>query len=305
MFRLLFAIVRYRDVAYARRLARRAAANLRLVLGSLGSHYVRVRPYEDFGGVAPGGACERFVLGDQPAGLVRVNLAAYHLALADVAGRVVVDVGTNEGAGAALLATKARQVVALDVSPQSIAAAGARYRLPNLEFHVHDAIRPYPLPAGGADVVFSSEVIEHVADGPAFIRAAGAALGGDGILLLNTPNYDFNRFENRLNVHHVNPYNDSRLRSELEVEFERVEILGLTYDAAIDRSREVRPDPLPPEAMPYSFGDPIVVDRYLALRLRITPRWVPLGGPEPPEYLWVRASHPRRAASQEAGSAGR
>ncbi len=275
------------------------------MFGSLGSHYERIRPYADFGGVTAGSACERYVLGEQPAGLLRVNLAAYHLALPDVADRVVVDAGTNEGAGAALLARRARRVVAFDVSSESIEAARKRYPLPNVDFRVHDATRPFPLRPGEADVVFSSEVIEHLADGPAFLRAAAAALNEGGVLLLKTPNFDFNRYENRLNIHHVNVYDVRRLRSELNVVFRDVSIRGLTYDTDVDRSVEERPDPLPPEAMPYAFGDPIIVDRALVLRLRITPRWVPLGGPEPPEYLWVRASRPRPVDSQGAATPSR
>ena len=92
------------------------------------------------------------------------------------AGKVVVDAGANEGAGAALLARRAARVIAFDVSPEAVAAARARYPAANLEFHVHDATRPFPVAPGSADVVFSSEVIEHLRDGPGFLRSAAEAL---------------------------------------------------------------------------------------------------------------------------------
>jgi SAM-dependent methyltransferase len=228
-----------------------------------------------------------------------VNLAAYHLALPDVAGKVVVDAGTNEGAGAALFAARAARVIAFDRSFAGIAAARSRYPAPNLEFSVHDATLPFPLADGTADVVFSSEVIEHLSDGPGFIRAAARALRPEGILLVKTPNYDFNRLENRLNPHHVNLYNAKRLQAEVQVTFESVEISGLTYDVAIERDTEERPDPRPPEEIPYRFGDPIVIDRALLLLMRVTPRRVPIPGPEVPEYLWLRASRPFRRPPQE------
>ncbi|HEU4333752.1 MAG TPA: methyltransferase domain-containing protein [Candidatus Eisenbacteria bacterium] len=272
---------------------------MRLVFGALGAHYVRIRPYEDFGGVEAGTTCERLVLGAQPAGLLRVNLVAYHLALPDVEGKVVVDAGTNEGAGAALLATRAARVSAFDIAPGAIAAASARYARTNLDFRVHDATKPFPLPDGSADVVISSEVIEHLRDGAAFVRHAARVLRPDGILFVKTPNDDFNRLENRLNPHHVNCYTAKRLRAEVQAEFEEVRLEGLTYDVAMERTLEERPDPRPPEEMGYSFGDPIVIDRALAIRMRITPRRVPLGGPEPPEYLWLRAARPRAAGRQE------
>lgn len=292
-------------MAYARRLWRRSRENLGLVLGSLGSHYVRLKPYEDFGGVPSGESCERFVRGEQPAGLVRVNLAAYHLALPDVSGKVVVDAGTNEGAGAALFARHAARVVAFDVSDEGIASARARYARPNLEFHVHDATRPFPIPDGEADVVFSSEVIEHLRDGDAFLAAAARALKPGGILLLKTPNYDFNRFENRLNPHHVSPYTARRLRAAVKARFEGVELSGLTYDVAIDRETEDRPPALEPEEAPYRFGDPILVDRSIVLRMKVTPRSAAIPGPEVPEYLWVRAVRAKIPASQEAIPSGR
>lgn len=252
-----------------------------------------------------GEACERFVMGEQPAGLIRVNLATYHLALPDVVDRVVVDAGTNEGAGAALFARHAARVVAFDVSSEGIEAARARYVRPNLEFHVHDATRPFPIPDGEADVVFSSEVIEHLPDGDAFLRAAARALKPGGLLLLKTPNDDYNRYENRLNPHHVSPYSASRLRGKVQVRFEAVRISGLTYDVSIDRETDERPDPLPPEERPYRFGDPIVVDRSIVLRMRVTPRRIEIPGPEVPEYLWVRASRTPLPASQEVAPLGR
>ncbi|HEU4725236.1 MAG TPA: class I SAM-dependent methyltransferase [Candidatus Eisenbacteria bacterium] len=261
-----------------------------------------MKPYEDFGGVPSAAACERFVLGEQPAGFVRVNLAAYHLALPDVAGKVVVDAGTNEGAGAALFARHAARVVAFDLSRAGIDAARARYARPNLEFHVHDATRPFPMPDESADVVFSSEVIEHLPDGAAFLRAAARALKPGGLLLLKTPNDDYNRYENRLNPHHVSPYTAKRLRALVQAFYEAVTIDGLTYDLAIVRGTEDRPDPAPPEEHPYRFGEAIEIDRLLLLRLRVTPRRVPLPGAEAPEYLWLRAARPRTTPSQEAAA---
>lgn len=249
--------------------------------------------------MAAGTTCERLILGAQPAGLVRVNLIAYHLALPEVAGKIVVDAGTNEGAGAALLATRAARVAAFDIAPEAIAAASSRHARPNLDFRVHDATKPFPLPDGCADVVFSSEVIEHLRDGAAFLRHAARVLKPDGVLLVKTPNDDFNRLENRLNPHHVNCYTSNRLRNEVRALFEEVLLEGLTYDVAMERSLEERPDPSAPEEMPYVFGDPIVVDRALAIRMRVTPRRVPLGGSEPPEYLWLRAARPRAAGRQE------
>lgn len=292
LLRLIEALVRDRDVHYARRLIGRAWANLRLVGGALGAHYVRIHPWRDFGGFDGEDACGRFEAGRQPAGFVRMNLIPYHLALPDVAGRVVVEAGANEGAGAALFARHAREVHAFDVSAEAIAVANRRPRPPNLHFSVHDATRPFPLPDGSAGVVFASEVIEHLADGRAFLDHAARVLEPGGRLILKTPNVAYNRYENRMNVHHVNPYDAGRLRRQLEERFDRVEIEGLTYRIGLATSAEDRPDAAAPEDAPYAFGDPVVVDRVLVTRLTVTPVRVAPGGV--PEFLFARAT--RRGA---------
>lgn len=294
LVRFLTALIVDHDVHYARRLLSRAAANLKLVGGALGAHYVRILPYRDFGGVDPAESCERHVAGEQPAGFVRVNLIPYHLVLGEIRDKVVIEIGCNEGAGAALFAGVAREVHAFDVSADAIAAARACRARSNLHFAVHDASLPFPLPDASADVVFSSEVIEHVKDGDAFIASAARLLRPGGLLAIKTPNVDYNRTENRLNPHHVHPYDAASLRAALARHFDDVRIEGLTFDARFDTAPEDRPDPTPPEAAPYRFGDPIAIDRVLVTRMTVTPRRVT--GSEPPEYLFARATRGTRNA---------
>jgi SAM-dependent methyltransferase len=289
-FRFLVALIVYRDWHWARRLLARARQNLALVFGGLGARYVRIVPWTDFGGAAPGAACERLELNRQPAGYVRIHLAAYHLILPEVIGHVVVDAGTNEGYGAALLARHARKVIAFDVSEAAITAARARYPRPNLEFHVHDATRPFPVADGEAHVVFASEVIEHLSDPRAFVRAAARALDPDGLLIVKTPNVAFNRLENRLNPHHVSPFDARRLASVLGECFSDVRIEGYWLREDLSVETEDRPDGASPEELPYTFGEPIVVDRVRVVRLVVTPQRAlhPAGAPE---YLlaWARS----------------
>lgn len=288
-YRFLVALVAYRDWHWAARLLSRAYDNLALVFGALGARYVRVVPWVDFGGAEPGHACERLELSRQPEGFARIHLAAYHLILPEVHGRVVVDAGTNEGYGAALLARHAKRVIAFDVSEAAITAARGRYRLPNLEFHVHDAMQAFPVADGSAHVVFASEMIEHVRDGAAFVRAAARALDDDGLLIVKTPNVAYNRYENRLNPHHVNSYDARHLAAELEACFRDVRIEGYWLREDLVVETEDRPSTVTPEARPYAFGEPIVVDRVRVVKLVVTPHRA-LRSAASPEYLlaWAR-----------------
>jgi len=292
ILRFLVALIRYGDIHYARRLIARAASNLHLVSSALGARYVRVKPWQDIGGVCEPGGCERLRTGVQPPGFVRVNLAAYHLALPEVGGRVVVDAGTNEGYGAALFARHAREVWGFDASAEAIAAAAARYRIPNLRFALHDVTRPFPVPRGSVDVVFSSEVIEHLADGDGFLDAARTALRPGGVLLIKTPNDAWNRYENRRNPHHINSYDAARLRRKLALLFEHVTIEGLRYREDLLTGAEDRPEPVAPEERPYRFGDPIDVDRVLVTRLRVVPERTRSTSGAEAEYLFARAVRP-------------
>ena len=111
------------------------------------------------------------------------HLAAYRFARAHAAGRAVLDAGSGEGYGAALLAEVAARVVGIDRA-EAVRVAAARHRAPGLEFRAHDLER---LGALGErfDLVVSFQVIEHVRDPVGFLRAL-ARLGG--ALVVTTPN---------------------------------------------------------------------------------------------------------------------
>ena len=230
-----------------------------------------------------------------------MNLIPYHLALGDVAGRAVIDVGTNEGAGAALLASRAREVCGIDRSEDAIRAARERHRAPNLRFLVHDAGQPLPFPDGSAGAIVSSEVIEHLPSAEAMIESAARVLEPDGILLIKTPNDEYNRLENRLNPHHVNPYTSRRLASELLSHFGEVKVEGITYDVDLETAPEdMSGGEGDPVLAPYRFGDPIRIERAMVVRMKVTPRRVADLRTEVPEYLWARASRPRKPGSGRA-----
>jgi len=109
------------------------------------------------------------------------HLVVYRWVADQVAGMRVVDMGSGEGYGAALLAEVAREVVGVEANPEAFAHAVARYRRPNLSF-VKELIESYGEPADG---IVCLQTIEHLQN-PDATLAHYAALAP--VLFISTPN---------------------------------------------------------------------------------------------------------------------
>lgn len=115
----------------------------------------------------------------------RRHEAAYlHLA-PYCAQAVVLDAGCGEGYGAALLASTARRVVALDYDRHT--AGHVAHRYPELTT-VRGNLVTLPLASSSLDVVVSLQVIEHLWDQPMFLAECARVLRPGGRLLVSTPN---------------------------------------------------------------------------------------------------------------------
>lgn len=98
---------------------------------------------------------------------------------------VVLDAGCGEGYGAALLASAARRVVALDYDRHTACHAARRY--PELGI-VRGNLAALPLASSSLDVVACLQVIEHLWDQPGFLAECARVLRPGGRLLVTTPN---------------------------------------------------------------------------------------------------------------------
>jgi 2-polyprenyl-6-hydroxyphenyl methylase/3-demethylubiquinone-9 3-methyltransferase len=101
-------------------------------------------------------------------------------------GRRVADVGCGAGLLAEPLARLGAEVTALDAAPENIEAARLHAQGQGLEIDYR--VGGVEGLEGRYDLVTCLEVIEHVADVPAFVRGLAAALAPDGLLVLSTPN---------------------------------------------------------------------------------------------------------------------
>jgi SAM-dependent methyltransferase len=118
----------------------------------------------------------------------RRHEAAYRwmVATQPVHDAVVVEAGCGEGYGAALLAAAGAAVVAgLDLDHPTLVHAADRY--PQVAT-VRANLVALPVATSRADLVVSSQVVEHLWDQDAFVAECARVLRPGGSLVLTTPN---------------------------------------------------------------------------------------------------------------------
>jgi GT2 family glycosyltransferase/SAM-dependent methyltransferase len=104
-----------------------------------------------------------------------------------IKGRKVLDLGSGEGFGAAILAGSATHVVGVDVDRQTVEHSKLNYAGPDLEFHVGTALDLSTFEAGSFGAVVAFEIIEHVKDQERVLDEVARVLGDEGILVVSTP----------------------------------------------------------------------------------------------------------------------
>ena len=101
-------------------------------------------------------------------------------------GKTALDVGCGAGLLAEPLARLGARVTGLDASPELIAVARAHAAATGLEIDYRAG--EIAKQEGQFDLITCLEVIEHVADPAAFVKALAKRLAPGGLLILSTPN---------------------------------------------------------------------------------------------------------------------
>ncbi len=157
------------------------------------------------------------------------SVSLYRFACGSARGRRVLDVACGSGYGSRmLLDAGAAHVTGVDLSPEAIEYARARYGCPGLEFAVGDARDLSPF--GQVEAVVSIETIEHVPAGEACVAAAAQALTPNGTYVVSTPNGAADlkacRGERVPNPHHRCEYDAASLEAVLKPYFGEIEMYG-------------------------------------------------------------------------------
>jgi ubiquinone/menaquinone biosynthesis C-methylase UbiE len=109
-------------------------------------------------------------------------------ALANVrSGERVLDLGCGAGDLTGDLAAAGAVTTGVDVAEAALRRARARH--PGLEFLLAPIDGPLPLPDQSFDVVWASEVIEHVADTARWLSEVRRVLVASGRLVVTTPSH--------------------------------------------------------------------------------------------------------------------
>jgi 2-polyprenyl-6-hydroxyphenyl methylase/3-demethylubiquinone-9 3-methyltransferase len=107
--------------------------------------------------------------------------------LRPLAGKAALDVGCGAGLLCEPLARLGGMVTGVDAAAENVMAAAAHAEGAGLPIR-YMAGEAGTLDIGTFDLVTSMEVIEHVADKPAFVAALAARLAPGGLMVLSTPN---------------------------------------------------------------------------------------------------------------------
>jgi SAM-dependent methyltransferase len=163
-----------------------------------------------------------------------LHLKAYETAAELARGKVILDLGCNNGYGTELIARGAARVTGADVSARSIEAA--QRRCPGLDFTLIDGAT-LPWADASFDAVFSFQVIEHIEDPSSYLQEIHRVLKPGGVAMFTTPNGEMRLAPGMKpwNEFHVREYSGRELADLLGKTFPRVDLSGLSASPKLHR----------------------------------------------------------------------
>ena len=182
---------------------------------------------------------ERCVPESTPADVLYEHVHRYVFARELARGVDIIDIGSGEGYGSALLAGVARSVTGIDVDGATVAHATAKYGAPNLRFLRGSATELEGCEDRSFDVAVCFEMIEHVDDHARLLENVTRVLRPGGLLVISTPDREVYSAGGHHNPYHVRELSVAEFRGLLDHHFLHhvlyTQRLGLgSYMAAVD-----------------------------------------------------------------------
>jgi GT2 family glycosyltransferase/SAM-dependent methyltransferase len=155
------------------------------------------------------------------------HLHRYWFAATLATGHRVLDVGSGEGYGTAILASAGASAVGIELDEESVAHSRANYQADNLEFRVGTALDLSAFADGEFGLVVCFEVLEHIAEQEQLLDGIARVLGPDGALVCSTPErLTYSELAGQQNPFHVRELTEAEFRAMLGERFGEVRLWG-------------------------------------------------------------------------------
>jgi ubiquinone/menaquinone biosynthesis C-methylase UbiE len=149
----------------------------------------------------------------------------YAFACKKVKNLTVLDIASGEGYGSHALSKVAERVVGVDISPEAVEYAKAKY---GIDYRVGSA-DSIPLESASVDAVVSFETIEHVPDPVSFVNEVFRVLKPKGLFIVSTPNKDVYHHDETPNPFHCSEMTKVELFDLLNPCFQVDNLFGQAY----------------------------------------------------------------------------
>jgi 2-polyprenyl-3-methyl-5-hydroxy-6-metoxy-1,4-benzoquinol methylase len=196
--------------------------------------------------------------------LYYAHLSLYYFAAQFAQNSVVLDAGSGAGYGSAYLADHGAQFVhGIDVSAEAVAFSERYFQRPNLQYQVMSLEEITGFEPHSFDLIYSSNVLEHVPNVAAFLRSACELLTPEGVMIVAVPPviHDMSRAENVANEFHFNIWSPRQWNHILKMFFSDVQ----SYRHFWRSGFELNPINTPEQSMiresDFTF-DPMGVEKY-------------------------------------------
>ncbi|MDY0987411.1 class I SAM-dependent methyltransferase [Flavobacterium sp. CFBP9031] len=147
-----------------------------------------------------------------------------------IKGKIILDIASGEGYGAALMSKEASFVYGVDIDKEAISKAKLKYTQKNIEF-LEGSTNAIPLDDNTIDVVISFETIEHHDEHDKMMLEIKRVLKPDGIVIISTPDkLYYSEERNLLNEFHVKELYKHEFKNLINNYFNHQQLLTQLYN---------------------------------------------------------------------------